>query len=131
MKLKNGRPPRMDLWGANPFDARFPQPGRRPVGRFRGFNDIDTLYAEIEKAYKKGNRKVPKLWLSEWTIVSDRPLPLFSSFFVSRKAQAVRLDAAYKIARRTPLCRRARLVHPARPGGNRRRRGLGFARRTG
>lgn len=101
MKLKNGRPPRMDLWGDNPFDARFPRLADEPLGRYRGFNDIDTLYAEIKAAYRAGHRKVPRLWLSEWTIVSDRPLSLFSGFFVSRREQAIRLKAAYQIARRT------------------------------
>jgi len=100
MKLPNGRPPRMDLWGHNPFDARFPRLHDNPLGRYRGFNDIDTLYTEIGAAYRAGHRKVPRLWLSEWTIVSDRPLPLFSGFFVSRREQAIRLNAAYTIAGR-------------------------------
>ena|SRR6188472_637681 len=101
MKLKNGRPPRMDLWGHNPFDARFPRLHDKPLGNFRGFNDIDTLYHEIQTVYRKGGRKVPRLWLSEWTIVSDKPIPLFSGFFVSRKEQALRLNAAYQIADQT------------------------------
>jgi hypothetical protein len=101
MKLPNGRPPRLDLWGHNPFDARFPRLADRPLGMYRGFNDIDTLQAELSAAYRAGKRKVPKLWLSEWTIVSDRPLELFSGFFVSRKEQAIRLKAAYQIASRT------------------------------
>jgi hypothetical protein len=101
MKLPNGRPPRMDLWGHNPFDARFPRLADRPLGMYRGFNDIDTLHAEIAAVYRAGKRKVPPLWLSEWTIVSDRPLELFSGFFVSRKEQAIRLKAAYEISRRT------------------------------
>jgi polysaccharide biosynthesis protein PslG len=101
MKLKNGQPPRMDLWGDNPFDARFPRLADQALGQFRGFNDIDTLYAEITEAYRAGHRKVPRLWLSEWTIVSDRPLQLFSGFFVSRREQAIRLKAAYQIAGRT------------------------------
>jgi hypothetical protein len=102
LKLKNGRPPRMDYWGDNPFDARYPHLADDPIGRFRGFNDIDTLHEEIARTYKRGHRKVPKLWLSEWTIVSDRPLQLFSGFFVSRRNQAQRLSAAYEIASRTP-----------------------------
>lgn len=101
MKLPNGRPPRMDLWGHNPFDARFPRLADKPLGHYRGFNDIDTLHREIRKTYRKGHRKVPRLWLSEWTIVSDHPLPLFSGFYVSRKGQAQRLKAAFRIARRT------------------------------
>ena len=101
MKLKNGRPPRMDLWGHNPFDARFPRLHDAPLGLYRGFNDLDTLFEEIKGVYRAAHLKVPKLWLSEWTIVSDRPLPLFSGFFVSRREQAVRLKAAYQIAGRT------------------------------
>ena len=101
MKLPNGRPPRMDLWGHNPFDARFPRLADRPLGHFRGFNDIDTLHSEIAADYRAGHRRVPRLWLSEWTIVSDHPLPLFSGFYVSRRGQAQRLTAAFKIARRT------------------------------
>lgn len=102
MKLKNGRPPRMDLWGTNPFDARFPHLVDDPIGRFRGFNDIDTLHDEIKRVFRRGHRKVPRLWISEWTIVSDRPLSLFSGVYVSRKAQAQRLSAAFTIARHTP-----------------------------
>lgn len=101
MKLPNGRPPRMDLWGHNPFDARYPHLADKPLGHFRGFNDIDTLHHEIRAAYRAGHRKVPRLWLSEWTIVSSHPLPLFSGFYVSPQAQAQRIKAAYTIARRT------------------------------
>jgi hypothetical protein len=102
MKLPNGRPPRMDLWGHNPFDARFPRLADKPLGRYRGLNDVDTLHQEIRGVYRAAKRKVPRLWLSEWTIVSDRPLDLFSGFFVSRREQAVRLKAAYKILARAP-----------------------------
>jgi hypothetical protein len=102
MKLRNGRPPRMDLWGHNPFDSRFPRLSDEPIGRYRGFNDIDTLRGEITHQYRRAHLKVPRLWLSEWTIVSDRPLELFSGFYVSRHEQAKRLRAAYRIARRTP-----------------------------
>jgi hypothetical protein len=100
LRLKSGRPPRMDLWGHNPFDSRFPRLRDRPLGKFRGFNDLDTLHAEIRATYRAARRKVPRLWLSEWTIPSDRPLALFSGFFVSRREQAVRLKAGYEIARR-------------------------------
>jgi hypothetical protein len=102
LKLKNGRPPRMDMWGHNPFEARFPRLHDDPLGAYRGFNDIDTLHEEIKEAYQAGHRKVPRLWLSEWTIVSDRPLSLFSGYFVSKREQATRLKAAYQIAGRAP-----------------------------
>jgi hypothetical protein len=101
MKLPGGRPPRMDLWGHNPFDARFPDLSDDPIGRFRGFNDIDTLHLEIRAYYRRGHRKVPRLWISEWTIISGRPSSIFLNFHVSARQQARWLRAAFRIARRT------------------------------
>ena len=102
MKLPDGRPPRMDLWGHNPFDGRFPDLADEPIGRFRGFNDIDTFYREISAYYRRGHRKVPRLWLSEWTVISDKPSRIFLHFHVSPREQARWLRAAFAIARRTP-----------------------------
>ena len=91
MRLKNGRPPRMDLWGHNPFDARFPHLSDPPQEGLRGFNDLDTLHAEIARDYRRAGRPVPGFWLSEW-----------NPFIGNWKGQAVRLKAAYTIASRTP-----------------------------
>lgn len=102
MKLPNGRPPRMDLFGHNPFDGRFPNLSEEPIGRFRGFNDIDTYHREIRAYYRQGHRKVPRLWLSEWTVISDKPSRIFLHFHVSPREQARWLHAAFAIARRTP-----------------------------
>ena len=102
MKLPDGRPPRMDLWGHNPFDGRFPNLADEPIGRFRGFNDIDTYYREIRAYYRQGHRKVPRLWLSEWTVISDKPSRIFLHFYVTAPEQARWLRAAFAIARRTP-----------------------------
>ena len=102
MRLPDGRPPRMDLWGHNPFDGRFPDLADEPIGRFRGFNDIDTFYREIRAYYRRGHRKVPRLWLSEWTVISDKSSRIFLHFHVSPREQARWLRAAFAIARRTP-----------------------------
>lgn len=109
MKRK-GRMPRMDLWGHNPFDDRFPRLADRPIGRFRGLNDVDTLWREIRAAYRGGGRagkagarpKAPKgLFLSEWTLPTDHPAPVFGNgFFVSRGEQAKRITAAFKMVRK-------------------------------
>lgn len=102
MKLPNGRPPRMDLFGHNPFDGRFPNLADEPIGRFRGLNDIDTYYREIRAYYRQGHRKVPRLWLSEWTVISDKASRIFVHFHVTAPEQARWLRAAFAIARRTP-----------------------------
>jgi hypothetical protein len=108
-KGKKARPPRMDLWGHNPFDGRFPNIKKKPIGQFRGLNDVDTLYREIQLAYglrvkKKGKKarvskkvKVPGLWLSEWTVLSEPSPSLFGGFHVTPAQQAAYITAAYRM----------------------------------
>jgi hypothetical protein len=111
-KGKKARPPRMDLWGHNPFDGRLPNIKRKPIGMFRGLNDVDTLYREIQSAYGvrtkgKGKKarvskkvKVPRLWLSEWTVLSEPSPNLFGGFHVSPAQQATYITRAYKMVRK-------------------------------
>jgi hypothetical protein len=119
-KGKKKRPPRMDWFGHNAFDARYPNLRDNVICcEFRGFNDIDTLRKDLKRAYKPKKKKkkggaaaakkrkvklrVPPLWLSEWTVVSDHAAGnLFSGFYVSRQEQANWITAAYSIASRTP-----------------------------
>jgi len=102
MRLKNGRMPRMDLYGHNPFDYRFPRLKDRPItGGFRGINDIDSLWQDLKKAYgrsKKHRRsgKVPKLWLSEYFLLSDQT---YGNRFFTPDDQARYLSAAYAMVR--------------------------------
>ncbi|MBM3668147.1 MAG: hypothetical protein FJW90_11885 [Actinobacteria bacterium] len=108
---RKGKMPRMDLWGHNPFDRRAPDIADKPIGNSRGLNDVDTLWREIRAAYSKGGGKgkgkagkrkrvkAPKgLFLSEWTLPTDHPAPVFGdSFFVSRSEQGKRITAAFKM----------------------------------
>lgn len=108
MRLPNGKPPPLDWYGHNPFSPRFPDlrdhgysgaPGVRDMG------DIDTFAQEIRRTYRGKyrafRRRAPRLWLSEYTISSDRASSDFD-FFVSRRQQARWLTAAYRIACRQP-----------------------------
>jgi hypothetical protein len=112
-KGKKARPPRMDLWGHNPFEARFPNIKKKPIGKFRGLDDVDTLYREIQRAYGVGTNgkgkkasaarkglKPPKLWLSEWTILSEQSPNLFGGFHVTPAQQAAYITAAYRMVRK-------------------------------
>ena len=107
MRLPNGKPPPLDWYGHNPFSQRFPNlrhTGFRGYPGSRDMSDIDTFAAEIRETYKRMSRpfrRGPRLWLSEYTISSDRPNYAFG-FFVSRAEQARVLSAAYRIARREP-----------------------------
>jgi hypothetical protein len=100
MKLPNGKPPRLDWYGHNPFSTRFPRLSAKPYATgVRDISDIDTLHAELAAVY--GAKKTPKLWLSEFTISSDRTNRAFN-FSVSRAEQAKWIAAAFKLADSVP-----------------------------
>jgi hypothetical protein len=99
MRLPNGKPPRLDWFGHNPFSRRFPdlRPGLYNPD-VRDFDDLDTFAREVRKTYKKIKRK-PRLWVSEFTVGSSRRSGAFD-FFVTEAEQARWVKAAYREARR-------------------------------
>jgi hypothetical protein len=108
MRLRGGRPPPLDWYGHNPFTRRFPnlrQRGFRGYPAARDISDIDTFAEEVRSTYRRSypafHRRGPRLWLSEFTVSSDRPNRDFD-FYVSRRRQAQWLAAAYRIAGRAP-----------------------------
>jgi hypothetical protein len=99
MRLPNGRPPRLDWFGHNAFSVRFPNIRKRTYyPGLRDISDSDTYVREIRRVYRRIGLR-PRLWISEFTVQSDRATRGFS-FFVSRKAQARWVTAAYRLARR-------------------------------
>jgi hypothetical protein len=68
LRLPNGRPPRMDLYGHNPFSARRPLLSQPPLGRgYADFGDLDTLAGWLDhdlKGARPGGGRL-KLFLSE------------------------------------------------------------------
>jgi hypothetical protein len=100
MRLPNGRPPRLDWFGHNPFGWRYPRLRRPPFAPgVRDMSDVDTLHRQLRSAYRAIGRRTPRLWLSEFSISSDRDNRIFN-FHVSRRGQARFLRAAFGIARR-------------------------------
>jgi len=94
MRLPNGRPPRLDWYGHNPFPFRFPN--LRELARtdgYRDISDLDTFGRELRNVY--GNKV--KFWLSEFIVQSDKGSREFLNS-VSRAEQARWLAAAYRIA---------------------------------
>jgi hypothetical protein len=95
MRLPNGQPPRLDWYGHNAFSTRFPRlKDKVYVKGLRDINDLDTLHAELKRAYR--GRPTPPIWVSEFTVSSDRPNRAFN-FSVSRAQQAKWVTAAYKL----------------------------------
>jgi hypothetical protein len=101
MRLPNGKPPRLDWFGHNPFGVRYPQLSKPTYNaNVRDMSDVDTFSREVRQTYKAIHRR-PRLWLSEFNVQSDHASGAFS-FYVSRKQQASWLSAAYRIAHREP-----------------------------
>jgi hypothetical protein len=104
MRLPNGKPPPLDMYGHNPFSRRRPargQPLSYPGARDMG--DVPRLVRDVHRSYRKLHRfrkHGPKLWLSEFTVSSDRANRAFN-FAVSRKEQAAWLKGAFNIAYHT------------------------------
>jgi hypothetical protein len=108
MRLPSGKPAPLDWYGHNPFTFRFPilrySPRPEEPGA-RDFSDLDTFHRELRDIYvgeyPQFRRRGPKLWLSEFTISSDRGNHDFN-YYVSRRTQARWLTTAYRVANRTP-----------------------------
>lgn len=100
MRLPNGKRPRMDLYGHNPFTARKPDLRKPPLGSgFADFSDLDTLAGWIDRYLARRGRRRLRLFLSEFFLPTDHFNHEFN-FYVSRRTQADWLAAALRITRR-------------------------------
>jgi hypothetical protein len=99
LRLPNGRRPRMDLYGHNPFTARRPDLRKSPLGHgFADFSDLDTLAGWLDRYLPQRGPRPLRLFLSEFLIPSDHASHEFD-FHVSRATQADWLKRALRIAR--------------------------------
>jgi len=97
MRLPNGRRPRLDWFGHNPFPFRFPDIREEAISEgYRDISDLDLFTREVRQAYPR-----TRLWLSEFTVQSDKPSRDFE-LVVSRAEQARWLTASYRIADELP-----------------------------
>jgi len=102
MRLPNGRRPRLDMYGHNPFTTRSPALRRRYVGYgFADYSDLDTLAGWLDTYLGRRRGRPIKIFISEFTVPTDHANGLFN-FHVSRRTQADWLAAAMRIARRWP-----------------------------
>jgi hypothetical protein len=101
LRLPNGKPPRMDLYGHNPFSARLPRLKGPSMGHgFADFNDLDVLARWVDRylAHPRGKRRI-NFFLSELFWPTDHPNNEFN-FWVTRKTAALYLTNALRITRR-------------------------------
>lgn len=102
MRLPNGKPPRMDLYGHNPFGPRHPNLNRRPIEPgMVDFSDLDTLERQVNRSLRRSKRgKRIRIFVSEYGLPTDHP-NINISYWVSRAAQARYIRDALRITRRT------------------------------
>src|SRR5215210_6879207 len=101
LRLPNGKPPRMDLFGHNPFSARRPRLSSPPLGGgYADFSDLDSLSRWVDANLRRrgGPRRI-KLFLSEFTLATGHPNFEFN-FFLTEQTQAGWLASALRITRR-------------------------------
>jgi len=102
MRLPNGKRPRMDLYGHNPFTSRAPNLRNRPLRfGFADFSDLDTLAGWLDRyGYRTPSRRRLRLFLSEFVIPTDHKNTELN-FWVDRRTQASWIRAALRITRRS------------------------------
>ena len=98
LRLPNGRPPRMDLYGHNPFSYRDPNLANppSPYGAF-DFSDLARLSRLVNSNLATRGHPI-KLFLSEWTIPTS-PLDDEFNFYVTPAVQARWIRDAWRIVR--------------------------------
>jgi hypothetical protein len=99
LRLPNGKPPRMDLFGHNPFSMREPNLRDRNLGSgYADFNDLDTLAPFVDRhLHRKGARKL-RFFLSEYSLPTDHSNHEFN-FWLGQDVQARWLTKALQIVR--------------------------------
>jgi hypothetical protein len=103
MRLPNGKRPRMDLYGHNPFTLRRPDLRQSLMDPARGradFSDLDAIRRLLTRGgYRDSRGKPLRIFISEWTLATDKPNNAFN-FYVTRELQARWLGRALRIVRR-------------------------------
>jgi hypothetical protein len=103
LKLPDGKPPRMDMYGQNPFGYRRPDLSMgllEPKSGIADFSDLDVVAQYVDRYLSRAGRNKGKLplFLSEYFLPTDHPNWEFN-YWVTRKVAASWLTSALKITR--------------------------------
>jgi hypothetical protein len=101
MRLPNGRAPRLDLYGHNPFSIRAPSLLNPPSPEQQiDFSDLARLQRLVRRNLGRPGNRRPELFLSEWTIPTaiDREF----NFHVDLGVQARWITAGLRVAQQLP-----------------------------
>ena len=118
MRLPDGRPPRMDLYGHNPFCFRAPNLNNPPSpdGEF-DFSDLGRLEQLVDSNLAPPHHQI-KLFLSEWEIPTAPDDEL--NIYVTPAVQAQWITDGWRIVRRSSFIYALGWIHlyDELPGGS-------------
>jgi hypothetical protein len=98
LRLPNGKPPRLDLYGHNPFSFRAPNLANPPSpGQQIDFSDLRRLAGVVDRNLGRPSNRHPRLFLSEWTIPTLVDTEF--NYFTTPEVQAQWITAGLGIAR--------------------------------
>lgn len=101
LRLPDGRPPRMDMYGHNPFSFREPNFANPPsVNQMVDFSDLKRLARLVNRDLGRPRHRHLKLFISEWTIPTNVDQEF--DFYVEPAVQARWISAALRLARGWP-----------------------------
>jgi hypothetical protein len=102
LRLPDGRPPRLDMYGHNPFSfLRKPSLANPPSPEQEiDFSDLGRLSTLVDRYLGRPGNPSPKLFLSEWTI----PTRVDEEFdyYLTPEAQAEWITAGLQVAEELP-----------------------------
>lgn len=101
LRLPDGRPPRLDLYGHNPFSFREPSFADPPSPlQTIDFSDLPRLAQLVDRYLGRPGNRHPQLFISEWTVPTG-PDQEFN-FYVEPALQARWITSALSLASRWP-----------------------------
>lgn len=118
LRLPSGQPPRMDLYGHNPFSYRAPNLANPPSPRHEvDFSDLARLSRLVDRDLAPPHHRI-KLFLSEWTIPTGVDSEF--NFHTTRAVQAQWIRDAWRIVRHSSFIYALGWIHlfDDGPGGS-------------
>ncbi len=103
LRLPNGKPPRMDLFGDNPFGYRRPELGKpliNPGSGIADFCNLNVVASYVDRYLSRDGRNSQRLrlFLSEYFVPTDHANFEFN-YWVTEQTAANWLNAAFAIVR--------------------------------
>ncbi len=101
LRLPDGKPPRLDMYGHNPFGYRAPNLSNPPsLHQQIDFSDLGRLSKLVDRNLGRPSNPDPKLFISEWTVPTA--IDLEFNFYVEPLLQAQWITDGLRAAQSLP-----------------------------